>query len=84
MRINPKSLFFRALRTTAILDRLDHIMRVLVVDLAADRLGGAKHLQDGALEGFGQAARAHDAGDLKEVIEADRTVMDNCGKQIQT
>ena len=58
-----ESLLIRDLRASSLVDLLDEVVGVLAVDLAADRLRGAKDLEDGALELLGERARAHDARD---------------------
>lgn len=62
-------------RDLAAVDLGHHLLRVHVVDGAADRLRRAEHLLAGAREGLGAAAGAHHAGDLDDVVHGDVAVV---------
>ncbi|KAI3477912.1 hypothetical protein L1887_60219 [Cichorium endivia] len=58
-------------------DALDDGVGVLAIDGAADGLGGAEDLLDGAGERLGERLEAHLAGDLYDLLEGDvATVLD--------
>lgn len=59
----------------ASLDIIRHILRAAAVDLAADRERGTQDLADGAAELLGEAAEAHGARDVDDVVQGDRLVV---------
>jgi hypothetical protein len=59
----------------AALDGLDEVVRVLAVDGAADRLGGAENLLDSAGHLAGHGARAHGLGRGDDVLPGDVAVV---------
>ena len=61
-----------------IVDLLDNVMRILTLNGAADGLRSAEHLEDGSLEFFGEAARAHNARDPVDVIHGDVAGVADC------
>jgi hypothetical protein len=66
------------LRALTLVDPLDDVVRVLAVNLAADRLRGAKNLQDRALKLLGQRAWPHDLGDPDDLVKGNAPAVHNC------
>ena len=67
----------------AVVDGSDDVAGVLVVDSAANGVGGAEDLLDGTRHLAGDGAAAHNLGDLDDVLEGDVAVVGLVGVVVQ-